>query len=74
MHTGRYTNVYAFVGLLHKMKYFFNARIWNVLSTHCEVRAMRSRRLLAVEFQLDSDSDALVVIGWVAIARQADDG
>ena len=35
---------------------------------------MRSRRLLAVEFQLGSDSDALVVIGWVAIARQADDG
>lgn len=35
---------------------------------------MRSRRLLAVEFQLDSDNDALVVIGWVALARQADDG
>jgi len=35
---------------------------------------MRSRRLLAAEFQLDSHSDASVVIGWVAIARQADDG
>jgi len=56
------------------MIYFFNARISNILRTYCSVRAMRSRRLLAVEFQLGSDSDALVVIGWVAIARQADDG
>jgi hypothetical protein len=35
---------------------------------------MSSRRLLPVEFQLDSDSDTLVVIGWVVLARQADDG
>jgi len=56
------------------MIYFFNARICKILGTYCSVRAMRSRRLLAVEFQLDSDNYALVVIGWVSIARQADDG
>lgn len=32
-----------------------------------------SRRLLAEELQLDSDGDAVDVIGWMAIARQADD-
>lgn len=32
-----------------------------------------NRRLLAEELQLDSDGDAVDVIGWMAIARQADD-
>jgi hypothetical protein len=37
------------------------------------VRTLFSRRLLAEEFQLVSDGDAVDMIGWMAIARQADD-